>query len=149
MQANHPHDAKVLRGHGQQADKQHLAHQVGSQSQCLNWWPVSNIPSHFLSPAVVVDGSTYMFCLQCSLKMFDISIFLNNLWHGVQVQGLQSAIEQMSPFRQRLQGHPSPRPAADATLCVLDPFNADLHKRLLAGLDPPVEQVGPVPLIIR
>ena len=80
--------------------------------------------------------------------VFAILILLNDLWRGVQVQGLQSAIQQMSPFKQRLQNHHSPHPAAAATLCVLDPFDADLHKRLLAGLDPPVEQVAIMPPII-
>ena len=75
------------------------------------------------------------------------AIFLNDFWRGVQVQGLQFAIEQRSSFKQRLLGHQSPHPAAAATLCVLNPFDADLHKRLLAGLDPPVEQVGTTPQV--
>lgn len=31
---------------------------------------------------------------------------------------------------------------------MLDPFDPDLHRSLLAGLDPPVEQVGTMPLFI-
>ena len=31
---------------------------------------------------------------------------------------------------------------------MMDPFDPDLHKSLLAGLDPPVEQVGTMPPFI-
>lgn len=54
MQTNNQHDADILQGHGQQADKQHLA-QVGSQSQCLNWLPVRE-------PATICLATCLLYC---------------------------------------------------------------------------------------
>ena len=48
-------------------------------------------------------------------------------------------MERMSPFRhQSIQGL---QDRAFDNPFVVDPFDADLHKSLLAGLDPPLEQV--------
>ena len=60
----------------------------------------------------------------------------------IQVQGLNAAMECMSPFKQ--QPHIGLRPGdpATAALCLLAPFEPGLHKALLAGLQPPLEQVG-------
>ena len=47
----------------------------------------------------------------------------------------------MSPFRQRLQGIQTTEVVVIADQCVIDPFSAALHSSLLAGLEPPLEQV--------
>lgn len=53
-------------------------------------------------------------------------------------------MERMSPFRQRHQSIQGLQAPAVDTPFVVDPFDPDLHKSLLAGLDPPLEQVVPL-----
>ena len=54
----------------------------------------------------------------------------------------------MSPFRQRLQGIQTPEVVVTADPCVINPFSASLHSSLLAGLEPPLEQVLALQCII-
>ncbi len=59
----------------------------------------------------------------------------------LQVQGLDAAMQHMSPFRQRPQSIQTLHAMAAVDQHVIDPFNASLHSSLLAGLEPPLEQV--------
>jgi hypothetical protein len=59
----------------------------------------------------------------------------------LQIQGLDAAMQHMSPFRQRPQSIQTVHAVATVDQHVIDPFNASLHSSLLAGLDPPLEQV--------
>lgn len=59
----------------------------------------------------------------------------------LQVQGLDAAMQHMSPFRQRPQSIQPVHAVATVDQHVIDPFDASLHSSLLAGLDPPLEQV--------
>ena len=59
----------------------------------------------------------------------------------LQVQGLDAAMQHMSPFRQRPQSIQAVHAVATVDQHVIDPFNASLHSSLLAGLEPPLEQV--------
>lgn len=61
------------------------------------------------------------------------------LW--LQIQGLDAAMQHMSPFRQRPQSIQTVHAVAAVDQHVIDPFNASLHSSLLAGLEPPLEQV--------
>jgi hypothetical protein len=67
----------------------------------------------------------------------------------LQVQGLDAAMQHMSPFRQRPQSIQTVHAVATADQHVIDPFNASLHSSLLAGLEPPLEQVPLLQLSTR
>ncbi|KAL0028930.1 hypothetical protein WJX77_006541 [Trebouxia sp. C0004] len=66
---------------------------------------------------------------------------------ATQVQGLDAAMQHMSPFRQRPQSIQAVHAVATVDQHVIDPFSAPLHSSLLAGLEPPLEQWMDVLLI--
>ncbi|KAA6426177.1 MAG: checkpoint serine threonine- kinase BUB1-like, partial [Trebouxia sp. A1-2] len=66
---------------------------------------------------------------------------------ATQVQGLDAAMQHMSPFRQRPQSIQPVHAVATVDQHVIDPFDASLHSSLLAGLDPPLEQWKDVLLV--
>ena len=100
----------------------------------INWTDVLHVDSYSCPQQVCCIDVNFL--LTASSAQHPLSIYVQ-----LQVQGLDAAMQHMSPFRQRPRSIQNVLRSSAAGQRAVDPFSDALHRSLLEGLQPPLEQV--------